>query len=394
MGASRSVAAGAWPRFIAWLSAPLAGRLAARRQRKRLLQLEAEARLRPHDERVLLALADTLRAADRREDAVHRYWQAAQLFVSGCEYPKALAVIQNALVIEPDAFFLRRGAAQTLERLGRNRDAARAYRGAAEIAARRGRTPDAEHLRGRADMLDPPRGRRAPTMVRDLLPEPPEALPPSPLAEALARPAGSGVFTDAPPSEPIEAELAPPEPPTVRPAPEPPAAEPTPSPMLEEPELPAAAPGAAPITNDDPRTRMHIPRKGPAAESGPDVPILRVRSSSEVDAVVAKEMARAFGEKALDERRPSAPPLNPAIEALAREAAAQMHSTELALDAEVFLLSKDPAEAATTQCSANEIHEIKTRTLLAQAERELQSYLTPDDATVEQEAFDPEGSFA
>lgn len=360
---------------------PFADPLDARRRRQRVARLEAEARARPHDERVLLGLADAHRQSGHFEEAVQRYWQAAQLYVGACHYVKALAVIQNALELQPEAFFLRRGAAQTLERLGRNLDAAQAYRAAAAIAERRGRGPDAEHLRGRADMLAPPKGRR-PTIVRDL--EPPEALPPSPLAEALSAPAGGSPLAASAPPEPSD-------------GPEPAAAEApegTPLPeILREPELPPARPGQVPQANDAPRTKVQIPRAGPRApDTGPDVPILQVRSASEVDAIVAKEMARAFGDEVVE----AAGAHGPAVEALAQEAATQAKSTELALDAELFLLAHDPAEAATAQCSAHELDQIKTRTLISQAERELQSLLTNDDAaeaTVEQELFDPLSSY-
>lgn len=54
-------------------------------------------------------------------------------------------------------------------------------------------------------------------------------------------------------------------------------------------------------------------------------------------------------------------------------------SKELALDVEAQLLGNDPAEASTTQCSANELNEIRTRTLVRKEERELEAILQPEE---------------
>lgn len=347
---------GLWQRLGAWLTRPIAAPLADRRRRRRLELLEAEVRARPHDERTLLTLAETHRSAGHPEEAIQRYWQAAQLYVSTCHHAKALAVMQNALDLNPEAFFLRRGAAQTLERLGRNRDAAQAYRQAATIAQGRARAADAEHLLARADMLDPPRGKRAPTIVRDLLPPSlPDSLPLNPIAEALATPAGTGDIVD-----PYQTANERPEPVAPPRHAQDKGGTPWPA-ILMEPELPPAPHTQPAQANDAPRTRVQV--------GGPPLPILRVPDAFEVDRVVAEEMARAFGETD------------------------QPKSTELALDAELFLLGNDPAEAATAQCSPIEVQQIRTRTLVHQAEKELQSLLTGEGPTHEFEMLGP-GSYA
>lgn len=369
---------GLWARLAEGFSRLFGFSLADRRRRRRLELLEAEVRAQPHNERALLTLAETHRAGNSIESAIERYWQAAQLYVSSCDHAKALAVMQNALELNPKAFFLRRGAAQTLERLGRNRDAAQNYRQAAQIAEDRGRGGDAQHLRSRADMLDPPRGKRTPTIVRDLVAPPPlpDALPLNPIAEALSRPAGTGKTVD--PHHTANERPAPLSPPAQRPEPAvevkkappapPPSATPWPE-ILMEPELPPAPHTQPSERNDAPRTQMQIPRSGPEAPSGPAVPILSMSEAERVDLVVAQEMARAFG------------------------GSSQPNTTELALDAELYLLSSDPAEAATAQCSPIEVDQIRTRTLVHQAEQELQSLLTGEGPTTEFDMLEP-GSFA
>lgn len=283
-----------WSRWRRLLTRPLGELWAERRANRRLLRLEQAVRARPSDERAIIALADGYRTSGRTDDALTRYWQAAQLYVSACHPARALAVLRRALSIAPSALHLRRAAAQTLERLGRTQEAAVEYRLAADIARRRGHGEDAAHLEARASMLAPPAS----------------------LAD----------------------------------------------------QLDEVAYASGPPTN--------LPRAAPAPETGPEVPIYRVSEASVVDAIVAEQMHAAFGPGS---------------------GAGAPNTTELALDAEVYLLTGDPAEAATAQCSALEIHEIKTKTLVRQAEMELESFLdlpAEEDPTQEFEVQDPFQSYA
>lgn len=335
-----------------------------RHSRRRRLQLEGEARARPHDERVLIALAKQHISDGDIEAGTQRFWQAAQLFASAGRHAKALAVMQQTLNLKPDALFVVRGLAQTLERLGRNRDAAQAYRSAAVLAEGQSKPEDAASLCARAEILAPRVPKRTPTIIRDLaLPEPlPDALPASPLAEALSTRAGTDDLSRAP-------EAAPKEPPA-------PKVETSWSTMLVEPALPVLPESPVAQTNDAERTQLRAPSAVPR----------------KVDNVVAAAMADAFGRLASEPPAP-APVLNSAVQDLIRDAVEAPVTTELALDAEVFLLAGDPAEVSTAQCSPQELHEIRTKTLVHQAEAELQVLLTGDAPTGEMDMLGP-GSFA
>ncbi len=358
-------ATGRWRRFIAWFALPGSS---GRQERLRLQQLEAEARARPHDERVLIALAKHHEGTGDIEAATQRFWQAAQLFSSTGHHAKALAVMQQTLNLNPRALFVSQGLAQTLERLGRNFDAARLYRNAAHLADEDSKAEEAVALRARADILSPRvPAKRTPTIIRDLIvPEPlPASLPRSPLAEALATPVGTGGL-DKPADEGILEE------------PVAPKVQPSWSTMLEEPVLPVQPNAPVAQANDAPKTQLRAPGPAPLPKK--------------VDDVVAVAMANAFGKLAL-ERRASAPDLNPAVQDLIRDTVDPPATTELALDAELFLLAGDAAEVSTTQCSPQEVHQIRTKTLLHQAEQELQVLLTGDAPTGEMDMLGP-GSFA
>jgi hypothetical protein len=377
-GRTQTAPSGVWQSLVRFFTRPLSGVWAERRAARRLVELQAAAAARPHDDRLMMALAEAHRGAGRLEETVQCLWQCAQLHTSACHHLKAYAVLRQAAELKPDALFLRRALAQTLERLGRNREAAEEYRRAAALADARGRRPEAEHLLGRADMLAPPEPKASVSpLVQDLLPEPPPARRPAPPPAPLAPP------TPAPRRRAtalLEAELQ----------------DPLPS-KLVEPELPegvrimaeeahqhteyAGEPpevlrlsslegprGRGAVARPTPQPRV-LERAGPRAPSGPRVPIIRLPDPSEVDRVVREEMASAFG----------ATPV------------AKATATELALDAEVFLLANDPAEASTTACSPVELHEIRTRTLLRQAERELESELAQhhEEVTFDYEILEP-----
>ncbi|MCB9651706.1 MAG: hypothetical protein H6730_34690 [Deltaproteobacteria bacterium] len=361
---TQAAPSGVWQRIVRLLTRPLASVWAERRAKRRLADLMTAAAARPHDDRVLMALAEAHRGAGRVDEAVQCLWQCAQLHTSSCHSLKGYAVLRQAADLKPDALYLRRALAQTLERLGRNREAAEEYRRTAALAEARGKRSDAEHLLGRAEMLSPaePRPSVSP-LVADLLPGATPSRLPVPMLTAP---------TPTPSVTPtaqirrrvavvVEAELQ----------------DPLPS-RLVEPELPEGvrimAEEASQHTEymgEAPSGRRSFDRAGgPPRESGPMVPIIRLPDPDEVDRVVRHEMASAFGAS------PIAPP-----------------TTELALDAELFLLSNDPAEASTTACSPVEIHEIRTRTLLQQAERELQDELARhhEEVTFEYEIVEPSG---
>src|SRR5262245_49341581 len=107
------------------------------------------------EERELLRLGDEALRDKRPELAHYAYWRAAQIYASSKQPSKTLAVLNAILRFAPadaNALVLR---VQTLDQLGRRRDAALAARESATLLVSHGDHARASWCTTRAEELEP-----------------------------------------------------------------------------------------------------------------------------------------------------------------------------------------------------------------------------------------------